>query len=139
MDAYSKALSLLAMREHGRNELEDKLVKKGYAREDVSLALDRLADEGYQSDKRFCESYIRSRLRKTPEGPSILSLRLQEKGIPSSFASRAVFDYFEEHDDEIKRIYNDYSSKIIASKGVEKGRVFLMRKGIRLKGVDYDE
>ena len=39
MDAYSKALSLLAMREHGRNELEDKLVKKGYAREDVSLAL----------------------------------------------------------------------------------------------------
>ena len=41
-------------------------------------------------------------------------------------------------DDEIKQIYNDYSSKIIASKGEEKGRAFLMRKGIRLKGVDYD-
>ena len=97
MTAYDKALYLLGMREHGRRELEIKLIGKGYDSDDVSQTLDRLEDEGYLSDERFCESYIRSRLRRTPEGRTVMMHRLMEKGITPSLASSAVASYYDEH------------------------------------------
>ena len=45
--AYDKAVSLLAMREHTKNELKDKLEKKGYREDDVIEAVSRLEREGY--------------------------------------------------------------------------------------------
>ena len=59
--AYDKAISLLAMREHTKNELKDKLEKKGYREDDISDAISRLDREGYISEERFAEVFIRSR------------------------------------------------------------------------------
>ena len=53
------ALRLLSRREHTRGELEQKLAHRGYAESDIAAALDRLADNALQSDKRFCRAYIR--------------------------------------------------------------------------------
>ena len=68
MTCYDRALKLLALREHSRKELENKLRQKGCSADDIIIALDRLEEENFLSDRRFCESYIRSRLRKSPEG-----------------------------------------------------------------------
>ena len=39
MDAYDRALKLLAMREHSMKELKNKLVSKGYGKEEIEDAV----------------------------------------------------------------------------------------------------
>jgi regulatory protein len=62
--AYDKALALLARREHSRHELRTRLRRDGYAPEEVEAALGALAEAGYQSDQRFGEMLVRSRIRQ---------------------------------------------------------------------------
>lgn len=93
--AYDKAVSLLAIREHTKKELKEKLVSKGYGEEDVSPAISRLEKEGYISEERFAEVFIRSRLRKNPEGKSLLSYRLTEKGCSRDAIAMALDEAWE--------------------------------------------
>ncbi|MGN1191009.1 MAG: regulatory protein RecX [Candidatus Ornithospirochaeta sp.] len=88
--AYDKAVSLLAVREHTKKELKEKLESKGYKEEEISLSLQRLEKEGYISEERFAEVFIRSRLKKSPEGRSLLLCRLMEKGCPRDISSDAL-------------------------------------------------
>ena len=78
MTAYDKALYYLSMREHCRKELETKLRTKGYNAGEIEAALDRLEEENFLSDARYAEVFIRSRLRKNPEGKEIMIMRLIE-------------------------------------------------------------
>lgn len=52
----SKAIGLLARREYARSELEQRLLAKGAAREEVSPLLDELITQGYLSDARYARS-----------------------------------------------------------------------------------
>ena len=131
MNCYDKALSLLALREHSVEEMKQKLLSKGYNKNEIEEAVKRLIDENYLSDSRFCQVYIRSRLKKNPEGKSLLILRLKQKGISSDLARREVDSYFEDNSEEIEEIYSNYSKKIIEKKGEEKAKLKLYQKGIR--------
>ena len=84
MNAYDKALSLLAMREHTAKEITRKLLEKGYERGDIESAVSRLETEGAISNKRYVESYLRSRARKGGE-----SFCLMRKGYTLSEIKRA--------------------------------------------------
>ena len=131
MNCYDKALSLLALREHSVEEMKQKLLSKGYNKNEIEEAVKRLIDENYLSDSRFCQGYIRSRLKKNPEGKAVLVLRLKQKGISSDLARREVDSYFEDNSEEIEEIYSNYSKKIIEKKGEEKAKLKLYQKGIR--------
>jgi regulatory protein len=71
---------LLARREHSLKELRAKLKAKGIAPELIDTVTTRLANEGLQSDQRFTESYLHSRIQKG-YGPSRLEQELYERGI----------------------------------------------------------
>jgi len=58
------ALDLLARREHSRLELKQKLLLRGFLEEEIENILEILAKENLQSDKRFAENYIRSRVSR---------------------------------------------------------------------------
>ena len=79
MEAYDKAVSLLAMREHTEKEIREKLSARSFSPEDIDSAIGRLRREGLLSEERFAEVFIRSRLRKLPEGRALLSMRLRER------------------------------------------------------------
>ena len=132
MTCYDKALSLLALREHTEVELRNKLNAKGFTKKEVDEAIKKLLDENFLSDSRFCQVYIRSRLKKNPEGKSILIMRLKQKGVPSDIAKSEVDKYFLENDEEINVIFNSYSQKLITKKGEEKAKIKLYQKGIKL-------
>lgn len=132
MNCYDKALSLLALREHSVEEMKQKLLSKGYNKSEIEGAIKKLIDENFLSDSRFCQVYIRSRLKKNPEGKALLILRLKQKGISSDLAKREVDSYFEENSEEIAEIYSNYSKKITEKKGEEKAKLKLYQKGIRL-------
>ena len=88
--AYDKAVSLLAIREHTKKELKEKLENKGYREDEISSSLERLENEGYISEERFAEVFIRSRLKKSPEGRSVLLCR------PRDISSNAIDEAWED-------------------------------------------
>jgi regulatory protein len=74
--AYDKALALLARREHSRHELRMRLRRDGYPADEIDAALATLVADGYQSDPRFGEMLVRSRIRQG-YGPSRLRAELR--------------------------------------------------------------
>lgn len=98
--AKEKALRFLAMREHSRLELQVKLIQREFDVAIVRQALDELADGGFVSDRRFAESFIASRQRKSPEGRSVLEARLREHGIDRSVAQAALDQWFSQEGNE---------------------------------------
>jgi len=88
--AYSKALGLLARREHSRRELKLKLRQGGYERAEAGEALDRLGEQHYQDDDRFAEMLVRSRVAQG-YGPMRLRAELKSHGLPDA-RIRAVLD-----------------------------------------------
>ncbi len=80
IDAYDKALALLARREHSQRELHTKLQRAGYAREQIAAAIERLMADHYQDDARFAQSLIRSRVSQG-YGPRRLHAELKTHGL----------------------------------------------------------
>lgn len=78
--ARHKAMDLLARREHTRKELADKLTSRGFETQIVNTVIDRLTDEGLQSDARFTEAFVSMRSKKG-QGPLRILKELQERGI----------------------------------------------------------
>ena len=87
------AMNLLARREHSQQELHRKLINKGFEVDEISADLARLAEEGLQSDERFTEAFINSRLNRG-SGPVKIVQELQQRGV----SDQLVSDYLEERD-----------------------------------------
>ncbi len=87
-DNYSRCINSatysLAMREHSRLELLNKLKSKPFS-EGVNLneLLNELEEKDYLNEERFVESYIRSRSRKG-YGPVKIKSELTQKGLIES-------------------------------------------------------
>ena len=83
---YDVAIRLLGRREHSLAELERKLAVRGHMPDAVATTLAKLVAGGYQSDERFAESFIRSRLGR---GQGVLKIRagLRERGIDDDMAA----------------------------------------------------
>jgi regulatory protein len=79
-DIRAECLRLLAGREHSRKELLQKLAAKGFAKAGIDPILDELAEENWQSDARYAESYARSRILKG-YGPAFIAYELRQNGI----------------------------------------------------------
>jgi len=78
--ARNTAMDLLSRREHSRVELVSKLKQRQFSEQEISQALDRLQQEGLQSDQRFAENFMYYRAKKGC-GPVRIRLELIQKGI----------------------------------------------------------
>jgi len=76
----AKGVYLLGMREHGVQELTDKLNAKSESTDVVLAVIDELLEHDYLSDERFTQSYIRSRTNRG-FGPIKIKAELKSKGI----------------------------------------------------------
>ncbi|MFN3235239.1 MAG: regulatory protein RecX [Gammaproteobacteria bacterium] len=79
-ETYNQAIKLLTRREHSRAELRQKLQQRGHSDSNIGSALDVLIEEGFLSDQRFVEMYIRS-CQNRGLGPARIKMELQEKGV----------------------------------------------------------
>ena len=73
-------LRLLARREHSQQELLNKLALRGFGRDDAQPVIDGLAEQGWQDDLRYAESYARFRIQKG-YGPIRVRHELKQNGI----------------------------------------------------------
>lgn len=99
--AMQRALGLLTRREHSRKELTRKLVSRGVDTAEVEAAVGKLTDAGWQDDRRFAESLVRSRA-SSGYGPLHIRAELGTHDLPSELR-QAVLDEFEGDWTEIAR------------------------------------
>lgn len=83
--AFDRALRLLGQREHSQRELKDKLERKGIDRALAELVVDDLRGRGLQSDARYAEALVRSRVERG-HGPVRIRQELRQRGIDEAVA-----------------------------------------------------
>lgn len=91
------AIRLLARREYSRAELVERLARRGHEPGDVADALASLAEEGLQSDARFAESFLRSRVMRG-QGPLKIRSELERRGLDRERIRTVFADEEEEVD-----------------------------------------
>ncbi|WP_086930183.1 regulatory protein RecX [Agarilytica rhodophyticola] len=88
-DVYNKAIELLSMREHSQAQLREKLQQKFNCDQScLEPVLERLVDQGYQSDERFAIAFTRNRLAKGLGKRRVLQ-ELMYKGITTDIAEQS--------------------------------------------------
>lgn len=99
--ARLSAMNMLARREQSRKELENKLGTR-FEADVINRVLDDLKSEGLQSDQRFLESFVSSRINRG-QGPLKISYELRNKGI----AMEAIADQLEPYAENWLEIAKD--------------------------------
>ena len=89
VEARKKAMDYLARREHGRGELLNKLTKFGFEPDVAEDAVAQLVEDGLQSDTRFVEAFIRSRIGQG-KGPARIRAELREHDVTGSLIDAAL-------------------------------------------------
>jgi regulatory protein len=84
-----RALGLLTRREHSRQELGRKLVRRGVDTGDAQAAIDKLVAAGWQDDARFAGSVVRSRA-SAGYGPAFIRAELGTHGLHSDAIALAM-------------------------------------------------
>jgi regulatory protein len=91
VDARKKAMDFLARREYGQTELIKKLADKGYERSVVEGAVNKLTEDGLQSDQRFAGAFVQSRINQG-KGPVRIRLDLGQRGVGDAAIELAIED-----------------------------------------------
>ena len=84
-----RALALLVRREHSRKELARKLAERGIEREAATAAVEKLTGDGWQSDARFAEMLVRTRVAHG-QGPLRIRAELGTHGLDSGTIEAAL-------------------------------------------------
>jgi regulatory protein len=85
----TRALRLLARREHGARELEYKLAQRGIDREQAAEVVGELARSGWQSDARYVTSLVRTRVAQG-FGPLRIASELEGAGVADALVREAL-------------------------------------------------
>jgi regulatory protein len=127
--ALQRALALLTRREHSRKELARKLVSRGVDAAEVEAAVDKLTHAGWQDDRRFAESLVRSRA-STGYGPLHIRAELGTHDLPVE-VRQAVLDEFDGDWVEIARdlVTRRFARIDDRRQRERKAAEFLMRRG----------
>jgi regulatory protein len=129
-DAYSKALGLLARREHSARELKAKLARRGYGAGESAETLASLQSKNFQSDARFGEMLVRSRI-EGGYGPRWIIAELKTHGITEARARElidaAAPDWPELVRRQLRRRYGGKAAASLAERS--KRAAFLLRRG----------
>jgi regulatory protein len=83
------AMGMLAGREYLQSQLAEKLAKKFDNSAYIPEVLERLVEENLQSDHRFIEAFIRSRISRG-QGETRIRLELKQRGANLTLASQLI-------------------------------------------------
>ncbi len=126
----SKAIELLARREYSYSELETKLLPIASDENLVYEVLDWMVEEGFQSDERFTEMFLRSKAL-SGYGPIRIKMELRQKGIAEDLTEQAFEASTIEWETEVYRLIEKKLGKLdeVDIKSKQKCIGFLQRRG----------
>ncbi len=128
--AYRAAIQCLSRREFSGKELTEKLLQQGHAPELINDLLAALKAKDYQSDSRYCEMFVRTRMRQY-YGPIKIAYELKQKGL----SSHLINNELSKHDDDwLQLIAELIDKKQRSSKPIATDKLI---KFLLTKGFDY--
>ena len=134
--AYDKALALLVRREHSARELKSKLAQRGLDADESIAAVVKLQSKDFQSDARFGEMLVRTRL-EGGYGARWIVAELRTHGIDEGRAhaliEEARADWPELIRRQLRRRYGAKRPKDFAERN--KRAAFLLRRGFDASAV----
>ena len=138
--ANAAALRLLGLCDRSKNDLRERLSKKGYSAEVVESVISKLESYDYINDERYAMKYSADAVRKKNLGPVALRYRLQQKGINSGIIEEAVSKVFK--DDDEKEVASRAMRKKLEVRSnkleVRKEDIKRLSDYLRRKGFSYD-
>ena len=134
---YHSALYYLARREYAVYELTHKLLKKYSCRVKVDSVVAKLIFENLLSDERFCEAFIRYRV-KQGKGPERILNELKQKKVPSDIISSHLYSEEYKWEEIAAEVYQKkFGATSIASYQEKSKRIrFMQYRGF---GFEYIE
>jgi regulatory protein len=129
-DIKNSCLRLLMRREHSQKELLTKLMAKGFNKNDILPIIEELANQGWQSDTRYAESYTRHRLQKG-FGPVAIQYELKQNGVMTVNIDEVMHTLADSWLDLLKQVYQkkyDQTTRLSRSEWAKRCR-FLMQRG----------
>ena len=132
------AMGLLARREYSFSELKSRLETRFPDLTGCIIGeVERLKDEGLQSDQRLCESQIRSRVNRG-QGPIRIRSELRQKGISEALIDQSLADIDVDWFEVIHRVkavkYGDQPAIDMKQKG--KIARFLQQRGFTFEQIN---
>ena len=129
------AMDLLTGREFSRAELATKLNKRFDNHPSTDEVLVKLSEEGLQSDKRFAEAFVRSRLHR---GHGLARIRqdIRPKGVSDELVARAL----EEADIDWYELARDVATRKFGQRPAADQREKAKRmRFMQYRGFNYDQ
>ena len=90
VEAYDRALEMLAARGRSRADLRRQLVRKGQPPEAVDEAIERLVARGFLDDDRFARAFVRNKVTGAALGRRRLAQELFRHGVDRRVADMAI-------------------------------------------------
>ncbi|MGB0450003.1 MAG: regulatory protein RecX [Porticoccaceae bacterium] len=129
------AMDLLTGREYSRAELATKLNKRFDSHASIDEVLEKIAEEGLQSDKRFAEAFVRSRIYR---GHGLARIRqdIRQKGVGDELVARAL----EEADIDWYALAKDVAKRKFGNRPAADQRDKARRmRFMQYRGFNYDQ
>jgi regulatory protein len=120
----------LTRREHSRKELLDKMALRGFDRQMAEAVIAELAEQGWQSDSRYAQSYARDRINKG-YGPIRIAYEVKQRGGTAIDLDGLVAEIAGGWDEVLERVYQrkyDDEKRLSASDWQKRSR-FLQQRG----------
>jgi len=123
-------LRLLMRREYSQKELLTKLTAKGFNKDAILPVIIELANQGWQSDSRYAESYIRHRIQKG-FGAVAIQYELKQNGVTSVNVDEVMYTVAGSWLELLEQVYHkkyDQNTRLNRSEWAKRCR-FLMQRG----------
>lgn len=125
--AYQAAIQFLSRREYAAKELADKLIQQRHDKGVVEELLKQLQEKDYQSDARYCEMLVRTRIRQH-YGPVKIAYELKQKGISTALINKELSQYEDDWATIVRELV-DKKQRGSQPLSVDKLTQFLLNKG----------
>lgn len=123
---------MLVRREHSQFEIQQKLQQKDFEHADIQKTIALLIEQGYQSDTRFAEAFIRMRYNQG-KGPIKISLELKQRGVEQFDLS--VYEWRDRAKQVLEKKFGSEAPKDYKEKA--KRQRFLQSRGFDFEQIRY--
>lgn len=96
LEAYGRLTAFCAAGEHCLSEVKERLRRWNVAAEECTALMQRLVEENYINEERYCRAFISDKVRFARWGRVKIALALRQKQIPSSCFNPLLDDIDEE-------------------------------------------
>ena len=132
--AFEKSLDYLSDRLHSKRELTNKLLKKGFDKNSIDGAINKLEEYGYINDSTFAKSYIS---QNSKYSKAQLKAKLISKGIDRGIIDYNLSEFFNE-DSEFELCKQQAVKYLKSKKSGEKNLKQKLTASLARKGFSFD-